>query len=150
MKILRSCMGVIFGAIFAFSVLWSAFWLVILAVGIFTVEWEDMGDIWLTVKSLVPALVYCVAYYQITERLERNSQSGYRYQRGLTRYPENWEDLRQEVLERDEYQCGNCGSTDSLHVHHIVPLSLGGSNQPSNLRTLCKSCHKKLHPHMKD
>lgn len=65
-------------------------------------------------------------------------------------YPDNWSEIRQEVLERDEYRCGNCGSTDNLHVHHIVPLSLGGSNLPSNLRTLCKSCHQRLHPHMKD
>jgi 5-methylcytosine-specific restriction endonuclease McrA len=26
----------------------------------------------------------------------------------------------------------------------------GGTNNLSNLRTLCNSCHEKLHPHMRD
>lgn len=65
-------------------------------------------------------------------------------------YPENWDEIRQEVLQRDGFTCGNCGRGDHLHVHHIVPLSVGGSNQISNLRTLCEDCHKRLHPHMRD
>ena len=64
-------------------------------------------------------------------------------------YPSNWNELREEAKKHDGYKCGNCGSTTNLHVHHIVPLSKGGSNQLSNLRTLCEDCHKKLHPHMK-
>jgi hypothetical protein len=71
-----------------------------------------------------------------------------RYQLSAT-YPPNWNEIRQEVLARDGYRCGNCGSTSKLHVHHIVPLSLGGSNELGNLRTLCKICHVKLHPHMR-
>jgi len=64
-------------------------------------------------------------------------------------YPENWESIRKKALKRDGYQCGNCGSTNRLHVHHIVPLSKDGTNNLSNLRTLCEGCHKKLHPHMR-
>lgn len=65
-------------------------------------------------------------------------------------YPEDWPRIRQEVLSRDGHRCGNCGSNHNLMVHHIVPLSKGGSNSLSNLRTLCEDCHKKLHPHMRD
>lgn len=65
-------------------------------------------------------------------------------------YPPNWAELRLEILRRDGHRCGNCGSTTNLHVHHIVPLSKGGSSDPGNLRTLCESCHKRLHPHMRD
>ena len=65
-------------------------------------------------------------------------------------YPDNWEDIRRTVLKRDDYRCANCQSTENLHVHHIVPLSVGGSNELSNLKTLCKACHTKLHPHMRD
>lgn len=65
-------------------------------------------------------------------------------------YPENWADLRQTVLRRDGNRCGNCGGRERLQVHHIVPLSRGGSNQPGNLRTLCYDCHARLHPHMRD
>ena len=67
-----------------------------------------------------------------------------------SRSPDNWQELRQQALEQDNYKCGNCGSTRNLHVHHIVPLSKGGSNEPGNLRTLCRTCHTKLHPLMRD
>lgn len=71
---------------------------------------------------------------------------------GYPSYPDNWQELRRNVLERDGYRCVNCG--DSIHdatlqVHHIVPLIKGGSNYPGNLVTLCVDCHKKLHPHMR-
>jgi hypothetical protein len=65
-------------------------------------------------------------------------------------YPPDWEDLRRQALHRDGSRCGNCGGALNLHVHHIVPLSKGGSNQLGNLRTLCDVCHKRLHPHMRD
>lgn len=32
-----------------------------------------------------------------------------------------------------------CGSTFNLHVDHIQPKEFGGSNQPSNLRVLCRA-----------
>lgn len=40
--------------------------------------------------------------------------------------------------------CGNCGAVGS-HVHHIIPLSLGGTNKLSNLVTLCDVCHGVVH-----
>lgn len=30
-------------------------------------------------------------------------------------------------------------------VHHIIPVSQGGTNEESNLMSLCKSCHNKIH-----
>lgn len=41
--------------------------------------------------------------------------------------------------------CANCHSIDNLQVHHIIPLSLGGTNYESNLVTLCGNCHAKIH-----
>ena len=29
-------------------------------------------------------------------------------------------------------------------VHHILPLSRGGTNDEDNLMSLCKSCHSKI------
>jgi len=63
-------------------------------------------------------------------------------------YPNDWEDRRQAVLERDNYRCQNCGAEENLVVHHIVSLSKGGSNELSNLVALCESCHAKIHPHL--
>lgn len=36
------------------------------------------------------------------------------------------------------------------HVHHILPLSQGGTHDESNLMSLCKSCHSKIHTKDKD
>jgi ATP-dependent DNA helicase RecQ len=33
-----------------------------------------------------------------------------------------------------------------LDVHHIIPRALGGSDDPSNLTTLCDGCHSAKHP----
>lgn len=41
--------------------------------------------------------------------------------------------------------CVNCGNTEGVEMHHIVPLSMGGSNQKGNLVYLCRECHYKAH-----
>ncbi len=63
-------------------------------------------------------------------------------------YPEDWQSFRENALARDSYRCRNCGSTQDLDVHHIVPLSRGGTNHLDNLVTLCRRCHTGVHPHM--
>ena len=66
-------------------------------------------------------------------------------------YPDNWDELRRNVLRRDAYRCRNCNASGTeLHVHHVVPLTCGGTNNESNLTTLCEQCHKAIHPHMKN
>jgi len=49
--------------------------------------------------------------------------------------------LRRFVLQRDGYACSDCGSTQRLHIDHIVPVSKGGPNHAANLRTLCQRCN---------
>lgn len=41
--------------------------------------------------------------------------------------------------------CAVCGSLEDLRLHHIVPVSHGGTNDPVNLIFLCNGCHKDLH-----
>ena len=36
-----------------------------------------------------------------------------------------------------------------LEVHHIVPVAKGGGDEPENLVTLCKECHKKRHKELR-
>jgi len=55
--------------------------------------------------------------------------------------------FRSAVLERDGGKCAVCGSQEKLEVDHIIELSRGGLNDPSNGVTLCRACHRlKTHP----
>lgn len=52
--------------------------------------------------------------------------------------------LRYEVLRRDNHTCRYCGSAApdvKLQVDHVVPKSLGGSDEPANLATACEPCN---------
>lgn len=42
-------------------------------------------------------------------------------------------------------KCINCGKLEDLHLHHIIPISIGGTNKLSNVVILCSKCHGKLH-----
>lgn len=58
-----------------------------------------------------------------------------------------WETKREEIRKRDDQQCVWCGSSDEeLHVHHLRPISAGGSKlDDKNLITLCQQCHTVAH-----
>jgi 5-methylcytosine-specific restriction protein A len=52
-----------------------------------------------------------------------------------------WSARRSRILQRDGYRCVVCGSKVGLAVDHITPRSQGGTDEDSNLQTLCKRCH---------
>ena len=57
---------------------------------------------------------------------------------------QNWLKIRQTILHRDNYVCLCCDRKfliKELTVHHVIPRSEGGADDPSNLVTLCKPCH---------
>jgi 5-methylcytosine-specific restriction endonuclease McrA len=41
-------------------------------------------------------------------------------------------------------RCSKCGATHNLIVHHRNKET--ADNRPSNLKTLCRSCHLRSHP----
>jgi 5-methylcytosine-specific restriction endonuclease McrA len=45
------------------------------------------------------------------------------------------------VLRRDGYRCAWCGGTADS-ADHIVPQSLGGSDDPANLQASCLPCNQ--------
>jgi hypothetical protein len=52
------------------------------------------------------------------------------------------------VLHRDGYACQSgqkAKHSSKLEVHHVVFRSKGGTDMPSNLLTLCETCHADLH-----
>ncbi len=54
---------------------------------------------------------------------------------------------REYILFRDNHQCQHCHGKSKdpvLNVHHIESRKTGGDN-PDNLITLCKTCHKAYH-----
>ncbi|BAY37665.1 HNH endonuclease [Nostoc sp. NIES-2111] len=91
-------------------------------------------------------------YLQIKQRRQHPHLPVYWWKR---QPPEQWELTRQRIYQRDRGLCqspidappkihGLCMGEIKLevaHIDHIRPLSSGGSNHASNLRTLCPVCH---------
>ncbi len=66
-------------------------------------------------------------------------------------HPTLWGPARIVALEEANYKCEECGATVDLEVHHIEPLEHleerndSPKNIQSNLKALCRDCHKKAH-----
>jgi len=65
-----------------------------------------------------------------------------------------WFRARQAALERDDGRCQfpGCNETEAtlgrnMHVHHIVPISQGGTHDLDNLVCLCPKHHNKCEGH---
>ena len=58
---------------------------------------------------------------------------------------DEYDKLRDRVLNRDGWRCQCCGSRKDLHVHHLVRRSELGSDALENLITLCAGCHRRVH-----
>ena len=65
-------------------------------------------------------------------------------------YPDHWKKLSSEIKLRDK-NCFRCGK--SLHhgfaeTHHLFSANTG-NHRKTNLVALCRTCHRKQHPHMR-
>ena len=55
---------------------------------------------------------------------------------------------RYDIMRRDNFQCVLCGASGRearLEVDHLIPVSLGGTDDPANLRCLCFQCNRGKH-----
>lgn len=63
-----------------------------------------------------------------------------------------WWEISAAVRKRDNNQCVDCRLrgilTKCKDVHHLIPLSRGGTTTMGNLMCLCATCHEKRHNHM--
>ncbi|MGB3486960.1 MAG: RecQ family ATP-dependent DNA helicase [Xanthobacteraceae bacterium] len=60
-----------------------------------------------------------------------------------------WQAVRQKVLQRDNFRCKSCSvelRSVEADIHHLMPRSMGGTDELSNLVTLCDGCHAAHHP----
>ncbi len=81
---------------------------------------------------------YCAVHARRYER-ERSRQRGSAAARG---YTAEWRRIRAHVL-ADEPRCRLCGAP-ATEVHHLVPLSSGGTHDRANLAPLCATCHRRV------
>lgn len=103
------------------------------------------------IKSILPITAMVFETGQFDMHLLKNPSLAdpkirhWGYQKG-TNY--GFENTKAMVLNRDNYTCRHCKGRrkdSKLEVHHIVFRSRGGSDEESNLITLCHTCHKALH-----
>lgn len=103
------------------------------------------------IKSILPITEMVFEAGQFDTHLMKNPSLAnpkikhWGYQKG-TNY--GFENAKAMVLNRDNYTCQYCKGKhkdSKLEVHHIVFRSQGGSDEESNLITLCHTCHKNLH-----
>lgn len=59
---------------------------------------------------------------------------------------DEWKAKKLECHQRDNFQCRLCGTAMNLVAHHVTYDRLGDEDL-SDLVTLCKDCHKKVHEH---
>ena len=64
-----------------------------------------------------------------------------------------WRALSRQIRERDGHLCTACKprTVGARLVHHVTPLSAGGSAlDPANLTSLCSECHRLAHGQVVD
>lgn len=88
---------------------------------------------------------YCEEHKKLTDSLYNKYGRSTEQKK---RYGNNWHRTRNAYFREHQYceLCKRNGKTvQGEQVHHIIPIAEGGSNEWSNLMTLCRSCHSRLH-----
>lgn len=87
---------------------------------------------------------YCDKHKDKAGWHKNERDKGNRHERGYGNFWSNV--IRPRILKRDNYLCVNCRAKDLAVpadcVDHIVPKEQGGTDDNSNLQSLCNQCHK--------
>ena len=69
------------------------------------------------------------------------------------KYGRAWKRIRDRYVSEHPL-CERCKAEGRLtpveEVHHVLPVSKGGTHERSNLIALCRSCHNKIHHELGD
>lgn len=87
---------------------------------------------------------YCESHKSL---VDRNYNKYQRDPNSNKRYGRSWKRIRDRYIKAHPLceECEKYGRlTTAEEVHHILPLSKGGGNEPENLMSLCKSCHSRI------
>lgn len=68
---------------------------------------------------------------------------GYYMDERTKKHNHEFDKLKKQL--RKDSACCFCGKKETLNVHHIVPESCGGDNDPLNLIVLCRKHHLNVH-----
>ena len=97
------------------------------------------------VHKLLPVTKTTIEVAQFdAQKIKNPDIKGYEYQQGEQI---GFWNVREYVLARDGHKCVHCKGKSKdhiLNVHHLESRKTGG-NSPSNLVTLCETCHKAYH-----
>ncbi len=88
--------------------------------------------------------LYCSKHYKAMNRYYNKYKRDPLYKK---RYGTAWRKIRDSYINNNPL-CELCERKNILkhaeEVHHIIPLSKGGSHEEENLMALCKSCHSRI------
>jgi len=126
----------------------------LVAIGVFLIRRSERKSIF-----TVPAYTTRDTIALPPQRPEASSTAHTIFPRTLEKAPDNkspevardYQTIRGIVLTRDKHRCVTCGEAcnrGEADVHHLMPRSLGGSDEPANLVTLCDGCHGAHHPNL--
>lgn len=107
---------------------------------------SSVGDLLAAFNEIFSGIHTLPAKFDPLPHLKSYEEDHYKYFLETPRKRSVPRRLRFQILERDGFRCMDCGKSPQTHgvtleVDHRLPFSKGGSNDPSNLRTLCSDCN---------
>ena len=96
----------------------------------------NRGDNWIEIDSFITTN----AYYSWVEANE--SSINFELQETEIRSRHIEQSIKDDVWNRDNGKCVECGSNEKLEFDHIIPFSKGGSNTYRNIQLLCEPCNR--------
>lgn len=93
---------------------------------------------------------YCDKHKKVVQKYYDRYHRSENYNK---KYGRSWRKVRRRYVKRHPL-CEICLAIGKItpveEVHHIVPISQGGTNDEENLQSLCQSCHTKVHQELGD